>query len=136
MIGGVNDKYLNRESAGDQHVGRFASFLPIIGMDFTVSSPYFYFSGIEDEISKVASKRRIESWLGARLLKTYEMTVQVHYLAWMLFSTICFYYDYLNENLHPSSSLRVSPFSKTSPKTLLSCPRFFIHGTIQNPHQK
>ena len=40
------------------------------------------------------------------------MTVQVKYLAWMLFSTIYFHYDYLNENLHPFSSLRVLPFFK------------------------
>ena len=33
----------------------------------------------------------------------------------MLFSTICFHYDYLNENLHQSYSLRVSAFSKDIP---------------------
>ena len=70
-----------------------------------MSPPYFYFSGIEDDISKLAAKRRIESWLDARLLKTDEMTVQLEYLAWMLFSNICFHCDYLNEKLHPSSSL-------------------------------
>ena len=97
MMGGVNDKYLNREGEGDQHVGRFASCVPILCMDFIVSTPYFDCSGIEDEISKVAAKRSIESWLDARLLRTDEMTVQVHYLAWMLFSTIYYYYYYLNK---------------------------------------
>ena len=115
MMVGVKDKYPNIDIAGDQHVGRCASCLPILGMDFAVSPPYFDFSGIEDDISKVAAKRRIESWLDDRLLKNNEMTVQVNYLAWMLFSTICFYYDYLNENLHPSSSLRVFHFFKDIP---------------------
>ena len=59
VIGGVKDKYLQRESAGDQHVGRCASYLPILSMDFVVSPPYFYFSGIEDDISKVSAKSRI-----------------------------------------------------------------------------
>ena len=66
-------------------MGRCASCLPILSMDFAVSPPYFDFSGIEDDISKVAAKRRIEIWLDARSLKTDEMTVQVNYLAWVLF---------------------------------------------------
>ena len=81
MVGGVKDKYLKRESAGDQHVGRCASCLPLLSIDFTVSPPYFDLSGIEDDISKVAAKRRIEGWLDDRLLKTDAMTVQVNYLA-------------------------------------------------------
>ena len=136
VMGGVKDKYLKRESAGYHHVGRWASWLPILSMDFSVSPPYFDFSGIEDDIFKVASKSSIESWLDARLFKTDEMNVQVNYLAWMLFSTVCFHYDYLNENLNPSSSLQVSPFSETSPQNSLSCPRFCIHGTIHTTHQK
>ena len=56
---GVKYKYLNIESAGYQHVGRCASCLPILSIDFAVSPPYFDFSGIEDDISKVAAKRRI-----------------------------------------------------------------------------
>ena len=87
---GVRDKYLKRESAGDHHVSRCASCLTILSMDFSVSPPYFDFSGVEDDISKVAAKSRIESWLDARLFKTDGMTVQVKYLAWMLFSTIFF----------------------------------------------
>ena len=46
-------------------------------MDFAVSPPYFDFSGIEDDISKVAAKRMIESWLDDRSLKTDEMNVKV-----------------------------------------------------------
>ena len=46
VMGGVKDKYLKRESAGDQHVVRCASCLPILSMDFPVSPPYFDFSGI------------------------------------------------------------------------------------------
>ena len=89
-MGGVKDKYQKREITWYQHVGKCASCLPILSMDFAVSPPYFDFSGIEDDISKVAAKRRIESWLDASLFKTNEMTVQVKYLAWMLFSTIFF----------------------------------------------
>ena len=77
MVGGVKDKYLKRESTGDQHVGRCVSCLPILSMDFAATPPYFYFSGIEDDISKVSEKIRIEILLDARLLKTDEMTVQV-----------------------------------------------------------
>ena len=42
---GVKDKYPKIESGGYQHVGRFASFLPILSMYFAVSPPYFDFSG-------------------------------------------------------------------------------------------
>ena len=90
VVGGVKNKYPRIESAGDQHVGRCASCLPIVSINFAMSPLYFDFSGIEDDISKVAAKRRIEIWLDDRLLKTDEMTVQVKYLAWMLFSTIFF----------------------------------------------
>ena len=47
MMGEVKGKYLKRESAGYRYVGRCASFIPIISMDFAVSPPYFDFNGIE-----------------------------------------------------------------------------------------
>ena len=90
VLGGVKDKYPKRDISGDQYVGRCASCLPILSMNFAVSPPYFYFNGIEDEISKVAAKRRIESCIDARLLKTDEMTVQVKYLSWMFFQLFVF----------------------------------------------
>ena len=62
----------------------------MLSMDFALLPPYFDFSDIEDGISKVAEKRRIEIWLDASLLKTDDMTVQVKYLAWILFSNIFF----------------------------------------------
>ena len=136
VIGGVKDKYLQRESAGDQHVGRCASCLPILSMDFAVPPPYFDFSGIEDDISKVAAKRRIEIWLDARLLKTNEMTVQVKYLDWMLFSTIFFIMIILMKSYIHHLLFNCPLFSKTPPQNSLSCPRFCIHGTIHTTHQK
>ena len=39
VMGGVKDKYLKIDSAGNQHVGRCASCLPILSMDFAVSPP-------------------------------------------------------------------------------------------------
>ena len=77
----------------------------------------------------------IDIWLNSRLLKNDEMTVQVKYLAWMLLSTICFHYDFLNENLHPYSSIIVSSFFKdtTSEFTEMSSISYPWNNTDYTP---
>ena len=41
VLGGSKDKYIFRESAGDQYVGRCASCLDMLSKGFAVSPPYF-----------------------------------------------------------------------------------------------
>ena len=54
-MGGVKDKYLKRENAGDQYVGRCASCLDQLDKTFAVSPPHFDYSNL-NEIEQVAMK--------------------------------------------------------------------------------
>ena len=48
-LGGVKDKYLFHENAGDQHVGRCASGLNSDTAEFAISRAYFDYSDLPDE---------------------------------------------------------------------------------------
>ena len=49
VMGGMKDKYIFREKAGDQYVGRGASLLDQLSKEFAVSPPYFDFESLSDE---------------------------------------------------------------------------------------
>ena len=66
VLGGVKDKYLFRENAGDKYVGRCASCLDQLKKEFTVSPPYFYFTEL-CEIEKLDHKRQIRQFLETSL---------------------------------------------------------------------
>ena len=47
VLGGSKDKYIFRESAGDQYVGRCGSCLDMLSKGFAVSPPYFDLSTLQ-----------------------------------------------------------------------------------------
>ena len=68
-MGGVKDRYLKRESAGDQYVGCCAAGLDQLSKRFAISPPYFYFIVISDAIERACLCKRIKEWLHSRIME-------------------------------------------------------------------
>lgn len=59
-MGGMKDKYIFREKAGDQYVGRCASLLDQLSKEFAVSPPYFDFQSLSEQ-EKIERKKRLKN---------------------------------------------------------------------------
>ena len=121
-MGGVKDKYLKRENAGDQYVGRCASCLNQLEKSFGVSPPYFDYSSL-DELDQVRMKVKIKSWLIDRVLEYESVPPCTRMLIDFLFASICFHYTYLSENLDEECRFRASPFFIDIPQEFLECAK-------------
>ena len=67
-MGGVKDKYLKYEAAGDQYVGRCASGLNQLSKYFAMTPAYFDFFGeINDEVEREKLKKYLQKWLEIRV---------------------------------------------------------------------
>ena len=68
-LGGVKDKYLFRQDAGDLNVGRRAAGLDVETTGFAISPPYFDYSDL-DEAEKLRELNKLDKWLKDRIPKT------------------------------------------------------------------
>ena len=67
-MGGVKDKYLKYEAAGEQYVGSCASGLNHLSKYFVVTPAYFDFFGeINDEVEREKLKKDLQKWLEIRV---------------------------------------------------------------------
>jgi len=67
VMGGVKDRYLKHESAGDQYVGQSATGKDPLLSTFAASPPYFDFSHIQMEEERMERDRRINLFLKDRM---------------------------------------------------------------------
>ena len=79
VLGGVKDKYLFREKAGDQYVGRYASCLDQLKKEFAVPPPYFDFTEL-CEIEKLYRNRKIIQFLETRLPRHTSILAKINHL--------------------------------------------------------
>ena len=107
-MGGVKDKYLFYESAGDHYVGQCATTLDWLKKEFAISPPYFDYSAIIDPIGRQKKCEQVEEFLYTRLgnLKDMERTKKMMMMA---FASVCFHHSYLNEHLHPQNPFCFTP---------------------------
>ena len=89
-MGGVKDKYLKRDNAGDQYVGRCASCLDQLDKSFAMSPPYFDYSKL-DETERVIMREKIKIWLKDRILEYHNVSACTRVLIDVLFVTICYH---------------------------------------------
>ena len=61
VMGGVKDRYLKREPAGNQYVGRCAAGLDQFSKKIAVSPPYFDFTDTMEELEKAHLKSALKS---------------------------------------------------------------------------
>ena len=135
VMGGVKDRYLKRESAGDQYVGRCAAGMDQLSKSFTISPPYFDFTSIEEEIGRARSKKGIEDWLTARIIDEGELSASSKQIVWTCFASICYHRDYLLRTLHEECSFRASIFLKDIPDEFINVVRvaFPWNATRETP---
>jgi hypothetical protein len=117
-LGGVKDRYLFYENAGDQYVGRCASGLRTDSTEFAISRPYFDYSQLGSEEEMIERKKTIKMWLKERL--PGDTTTKTFDLAMNCFSSICYSYKYLQEHLHKKCLLRQSPVFRDIPEEIYS----------------
>ena len=135
VMGGVKDRYLKRESAGDQYVGRCAAGLDQLSKRFAISPPYFDFTGISEAIERVRLRKRMKEWLHSRILEEGNLSASSQHIVWSLFASICYHYDYLTSNLHEECSFRASPFFKDIPEEFINVAKvaFPWDSTVDTP---
>ena len=121
-MGGVKDKYLKRENAGDQYVGRCASCLDQLEKTFAVSPPYFDYSNL-NEIEQVSMKRRIQMWLKDRILEYEGVPASTRVLIDYLFGSICYHHEYLSDYMHDECRFRASCFFRNLPQEFIDCAK-------------
>jgi len=133
-LGGVKERYLFRENAGDQYVGRCAAGLSPTSKEFAISPAYFDFTDLtEDEAAKM--KRAIKAHLSSRIPHFSEVSPNALFLAEMCFASICYKYQYLNKNLHDKCPLRNAAVFKDIPDEIvkLAVTRYEWDKTSDTP---
>ena len=135
VMGGVKDRYLKRESAGDQYVGRCAAGLDQLSKKFSVSPPYFEFSSINEGLKRARLKKRLEKWLHSRILEEGELSASSKHIVWTCFASICFHHSYLTNNLHVECSFRASLIFRDIPDEFLKIAQVAYpwNSTVDTP---
>ena len=123
VMGGVKDRYLKRESAGDQYVGRCAAGLDQLSKRFSVSPPYFDFTAIDAALERARLKKEIEEWLSTKIMDEGELSASSKHIVWTCFASICFHHSYLTKNLHKECSLHASLIFRDIPDKFLNIAR-------------
>ena len=117
-LGGVKDKYLFRENAGDMHTGRCSSCHDSGTKEFAISLVYFDFSILE-AAEKTRKKRQIREFLESALPDSENIPTSIWKLVNFCFAAICHSYEFLNKNLHQQCPLRVTAVFKDIPQEII-----------------
>jgi hypothetical protein len=123
VMGGVKDRYLKYESAGDQFVGRCAACLDILSKHFAISPPYFDFSMSNDgshnsEVHQLAFEAELEKFLRDRLPNYIANKPATLKLVKVLFASVCYHEFYLKKTLSQRNPFRASPLFRDIPLVL------------------
>ena len=126
VLGGMKDKYIFHENAGDQYVGRCASLLDQLSKEFAVSTPYFDFSELSD-YDRNEMKKKLNKFVKSRIPNSDIIRNQTWNVAMNCFACVCYHYKYLSETLHPQCTFRASSIFRDIPK------EFFDHVRVTHP---
>jgi hypothetical protein len=118
VLGGVKDKYLFREGAGDQYVGRCASCLDQLTKEFAVSPPYFDFTNLDDA-TRIIRKAELKTLVKERVPEYENIGAKTRHVLEMCFASICYHHKTLMASSHPQCPLRSSPLFRDIPPTIL-----------------
>ena len=135
VMGGVKNKYLFYKAAGDHYVGRCATTFNRIKKEFAVSPPYFDYSEFDDPIERAKIREEVEGYLFDRLGDLSEMECTRKMLV-MAFASVCFHFEYLNENLHARNPFRTSTIGNTFNQEYAHMPELHIRGIKHPKHQQ
>ena len=127
----MKDKYLFRENAGDQYVGRCASCLDMLAKEFAVSPAYFDYSHFDSE-KRYTMERRVRSFFEERLPSFHEYDANACNIASICFAQICFHYDFLLTNLHQTNPLCSSSMFRDIPSDIRVLARIAYPWDLTN----
>ena len=92
VMGGVKDKYLKYEAAGDQYIGMCASWLNQFSKEFAVTPAYFdFFSEINDEVEREKLKKDLQKWLETRVPNFGGVLPLTQHLIQYFFASVCYH---------------------------------------------
>ena len=117
-LGGVKEKYLFRENAGDMYVGRCASGHDNDSKEFVISPAYFDYTELDCD-QAATMKARINEHLRSRLPDSSTIPKSAWRLAKFSFAAICFSLETLNEDLHDECPLRNAPVFRDIPEDIV-----------------
>ena len=112
-MGSVKEHYIHFESAGDQFVGRTVYGVTNTTALFAISPCYFDFSEVEDGDVK---RDQLNKWIKDNNVGGHHFIPKIQYLTRFLFASLCYHWDYLSENLHPTSRLLSLPLISQCPE--------------------
>ena len=123
VMGGVKDRYLKHERAGDQYVGRCANCSDQNKKEFAITAPYFDYTTIDNLVERNVFKRTVQKWLEDRLVHVDRIEGNVMNLAIQCFASICYHYKFLDSSLHKNSPFRNAAIFKDIPPDIKVCAR-------------
>ena len=108
---GVQNRYIKYEKTDDQYVGHTVCGLPILKKEFAICQPFFDFLHLseEDQYTEIVE---LNIWLKKRTPteKDHDRFENIFFLFKTLITTFCYYFEYLDNTLHPKSLLQSSIF--------------------------
>ena len=121
VLGGVKDKYLFRENAGDQYVGRCASCLDQTKKEFAVSPAYFDYSMFDAE-ERIKQKKMVQNFVDSRLgYAEGTVTNTARQLIMMCFAAVCYEYKKLQDTyLDINSCVRIASLFRDIPDEIVA----------------
>jgi hypothetical protein len=129
-MGGVKDRYLKYEAAGDRYVGRCACGLDQLSKEFGISPVYFDFSHIGTVEDRLNMKRKIIKWIKDRLSNSDKISPETFEVVMMAFAALCYHYQYLSNVLSAKCPLRASLLFKSIPDDIIQC------AVVRHPWEK
>ena len=122
VMGGMKDKYIFNEKAGDQYVGRCASLLDQLTKEFAVSPPYFDYSNL-GAYEKNIKMKDVNEYLRSNLPYANSIHPQTWNIVLYCFATVCYHYTFLSDSLHTKCVLRCSPIFQNIPEDMIKSVR-------------
>ena len=121
VMGGVKDRYLKYEAAGDEYVGRCASGLNQLDKSFAISPPHFDPSHIDDITERQRMSEFIVKWFSDIIPKLDNISPGTLYLATQCFASICYHKDYITKTISSDNPLRAAILFRDIPDDVIQC---------------
>ena len=107
-MGGVKDKYIKRENSGEQYVGRCKSNFDQLGKEFAISPCYFDYSGLS-VVERLEIKKKVIDFMHERIPNAASIPAKILFLVELVFASIYYHFEFMNEKLAPERIFRASP---------------------------
>ena len=130
-MGGIKERYLHFENAGDQYLSTVVAGLDCNEYLFAVSPPYFDLSTVANEEE---TEKTIDELVARYLVGGNVCPPRLFVIFRYLFASLCYHSEFLSKKLHPKNKLQASPFFTSIPKNVQGLQCLSSHGTEPSTH--